>query len=246
MYFLVFGWRMCSLLQYLMQLFVICRRFLRRNISTTKWRHGDSGLQAGPSCLLAFSWPCVSSTHWVNTLSLPCQTRVSFIPSCVIHIPLLSCACSGLDSCSQRDGVRWSEDLCSVRLLLPVSYHYRSRLAFLQTISGSSSRCTSSPSTVSHSLRVSSQEKRVTSELTIITTAFDAIHQSCDPHCAGLEMCSLVDRTFYKCVFVKGLIYQSCTNAFENSLQWASIYHSGDIFKYLNHTANVVLLHKGC
>lgn len=171
---------MCSLLQYLMQLFVICRRFLRRNTSTTKWRHGDSGLQAGPSCLLAFSWSCVSSTLWVNTLSLPCHTWVSFLPACVIHIPHLSCACSGLDSSSQGAGVCWAEDLCSVRLLLLVSYHYWSRLAFLQTISGGSSRCTSSASSVSHSLRVSSQEKRVTSELTIITTAFDAIHQRCE------------------------------------------------------------------
>lgn len=71
-----------------MQLCVICRRFLRRNISTTKWRHGDSGLQAGPSCLLASSWPCESSTHWVNT---HCHAVLKFNSS--LHMLFISFVC---------------------------------------------------------------------------------------------------------------------------------------------------------
>lgn len=143
----------------------MCRTFSRRRISTTTWRLGASGLQAGPSCSSASSWPCESSTHWVNAVAAKQRARLS--PPCVCWSYCLFCACSGLGSSSQGTGVRGAEDLCSVRRLLAVSDHYWSRLAVLQAVSGGSSLRTSFPSSVSHPLRICSQEKWVSSQLLV-------------------------------------------------------------------------------
>ena len=98
----------------------------------------------------------------------PQHTWIS-APASDLHL-LLFCVCSGLGSCSQRAGVCGAEDLRSVRLLLSVSSHHRSRLAFLSTISDSDSGSACSASCVSRPLRTSSQKEPVTSQLMIITS----------------------------------------------------------------------------
>lgn len=133
------------------------RRFLPKNISITVWRPGDWGLQAGPSCSWAFSSPCASSTHWVNIDPLH-QRRSSWSWHSLLP------ACSGLGSCSERAGVCGAEALRPVRVLLPVSSHHRSRLAFLPSTGGCGSGGARSGPGVPGPLKTSGQKERVTVE----------------------------------------------------------------------------------
>lgn len=150
---------------------VVCRRFLQGSNSITVWKHGDSGLQDGLSCSSVFSWPCVSSTHWVNS-TLTTTSSMDFIHFLACLTPWMFCVCSGLGSCSQRAGVHGAEDLRIMCLLLSVSSHHCSGLAFLSPISGSSTGSTGSTADASRPLRTSSQEKRMMIELMI--AVFDA------------------------------------------------------------------------
>lgn len=131
------------------------RRCLPKNISITVWRPGDWGPQAGPSCSWAFSSPCASSTHWVNIDPLR-QRR-----SCWSWHSLLP-ACSGLGSRSERAGVCGAEALRPVRVLLPVSSHHRSRLAFLPSTGGCGSGGARSGPGVPSTIKTSGQKERVT------------------------------------------------------------------------------------
>lgn len=88
-----YGWLITYVVSYV-GCFLPCRRSLPKSISITVWRPGAWGLQAGPSCSSAFSWPCGSSTRWVNidllrqkwsppllflTLSAPCLQWTGFL-----------------------------------------------------------------------------------------------------------------------------------------------------------------------
>ncbi len=101
----------------------------------------------------------------------PHNTQIYFPAS--HSYPSLPCAHSGLGPCPQRAGVRGAEDLRLVRLLLAVSPHHRSRLAFLPAVGGRGSGSTGRAAGVSRPLKTSSQEERMTSELTSITTLSD-------------------------------------------------------------------------
>lgn len=91
------------------------------------------------------------------------------VPVSVFHL-LLFCVCSGLGSYSQRACICGAEDLCPVHLLLSVSSHHRSRLAFLSAVSGNDSGSACSASCISRPLWTSSQKEPVTCQLMIITS----------------------------------------------------------------------------
>lgn len=148
--------------------FVVFRRCLQKNTNTTAWRHGDSGLQDGPWCFLVFSWPRALSTHWVGWCWWCCKA-ISCITSyfSAFSTHSLSSACSGLGSYPQRARVCRPEDLRPVHLLLAITSCDRRRLAFLPTTSGDSSGRTGSASTLSGPLRISTQEKWLTSWLVL-------------------------------------------------------------------------------
>lgn len=72
--------------------------------------------------------------------------------------PCVLCACSGLDSCPQRDRVSWAEDLRPVCLLLAVPSCHWSRLVVLPAVGGAGSGSTGAAPGVSCPFRTSSQE----------------------------------------------------------------------------------------
>lgn len=72
---------------------------------------------------------------------------------------------SGLGSSPPRAGVRRADDLCHVRLHLPVAAHHRSGLALLQAADGRGPGSAGRGSGASGPLQTSSQEERVTSSL---------------------------------------------------------------------------------
>lgn len=76
----------------------------------------------------------------------------------------LSCSCSGLGSSPQGACVLRPDDLRSLPLLLAVSPRRRDSLAFLPSVSGTSSGSTSSAASVFGPLRSSAKEERMTQQ----------------------------------------------------------------------------------
>lgn len=117
----------------------------------------------------------------------------------VIHTPLFY-ANSGLGSCSQRACVSGTEDLRHVCLLLSVSSHHRSWLAFLSAISGSGSGSTSYAPGASCPLQTPSQEEPVTFKLPIIMAVIGCLLVAVGHYSAAV--CYTVDCELYRICFL--------------------------------------------